>query len=110
MSLSRLRRSPSPQTPHHAWVAYRMDETVELLRLELCTVVIKITWVRRSLNANIEEEQVFKTCEPWSVMESLALSRTPRTLGVVGLTLSTPSMKSCEGGCTDLDLAPVTTT
>src|SRR6218665_1845922 len=63
-------------------------------------------WVRRSLKANMAEEQVFKTCETWAVMVSLALSRTPRTLSVV--TLSSPSMNGCEGRCMDLDLARVT--
>src|SRR6218665_2826122 len=51
-------------------------------------------WVRRSLNANIEEEKVFKTCETWSVVLNLALRRTPRILSVV--TLSAPSMNGCD--------------
>src|SRR6218665_2279940 len=75
MSRSRRRRSPSPANPHQAGVACRMDATV----VALATRWSSCGWrprVRRSLNANIEEEQVFKTCETWSVMVSLALSRT----------------------------------
>ena len=47
---------------------------------------LKLTLIK----PDIEEEQVFKTCETWSVMVNLALRRTPRTLSVV--TLSAPSM------------------
>src|SRR6218665_3672158 len=87
MSRSRRRRSPSPTKPHHAGVAYRMDAMVVALATRWSSCDWR-PWVRRSLNANIEEEQVFKTCETWSVMVNLALRRTPRTLSVV--TLSAP--------------------
>src|SRR6218665_2842613 len=82
-----------------------MDETVVTLATRSSSCGWR-PWVRGSLNANIEE-QVFKTCETWSVMVSLALRRTPRTLSVV--TLSAPSMNGCDGGCMDLLLARVTT-
>ena len=81
MSRSRRRRSPSPAKPHHAGVAYRMDATVVALATRWSSCGWR-PWVRRSLNANIEEEQVFKTCETWSVMVNLALRWTPRTLSV----------------------------
>src|SRR6218665_1045812 len=106
MSHSRRRRSPSPAKPHHAGVAYRMDATVVALATRWSSCGWR-PWVRRSLNANIEEEQVFKTLETWSVMVNLVLRRTPRTLSVV--TLSAPSMNGCDGGCMDLVLARVTT-
>src|SRR6218665_1594082 len=105
MSRSRRRRSPSPTKPHHAGVAYRMDATV--VALAWWSSCGWRPWVRRSLNTNIEEEQVFKTCETWSVMVNLALRRTPRTLGVV--TFSAPSINGCDGGCMDLVLARVKT-
>src|SRR6218665_2460242 len=100
MSRSRRRRSPSPAKLHHSGVAYRMDATVVALATRWSSCGWR-PWVRRSLNANIEE-QVFKTCETWSVMVNLALRRTPRTLSVV--TLSAPSMNGCDGGCMDLVL------
>src|SRR6218665_2822487 len=106
MSRSRHRRYPSPAKPHHAGVAYRMYATVVALVTRWSSCDWR-PWVQRSLNANIEEEQVFKTCETWSVMVKLALRRTPRTLNVV--TLSAPSMNGCDGGCMDLVLARVTT-
>src|SRR6218665_357658 len=106
MSRSRRRRSPLPAKPHHAGVAYRMDATVVALATRWSSCSWR-PWVRRSLNANIEEEQVFKTCETWSVMVNLALRWTPRTLSVV--TLSAPSMNDCDGGCMDLVLVRVTT-
>src|SRR6218665_509758 len=106
MTRFRRRRSPSPANPHHAGVAYKMDATVVALATRWSSCGWR-PWVRRSLNANMEELQVFKTCEMWSVIVSLALSRTPRTLNVV--TLSAPSMNGCEGGCMDLDLVRVTT-
>src|SRR6218665_3743575 len=106
MSRSRHRRSPSPVKPHHAGVAYRMDATVVALATRWSSCGWR-PWVRRSLNANNEEEQVFKTCETWSVMVNLALRKTPRTLSVV--TLSAPLMNGCDGGCMDLVLARVTT-
>src|SRR6218665_3113702 len=86
MSRSRRRRSPSPAKPHHAGAAYRMDATVVALATRWSSCGWR-PWVRRSRNANIEEEQVFKTCETWSVMVNLALRRTPRTLSVVTLRL-----------------------
>src|SRR6218665_3467412 len=106
MSRSRRRRSPLPAKPHHAGVAYRMDATVVALATRWSSCSWR-PWVRRSLNANIEEEQVFKTCETWLVMVNLALRWTPRTLSVA--TLSAPSMNGCDGGCMDLVLARVTT-
>src|SRR6218665_2909841 len=109
MRRSRCRRSPSPANPHHAGVAYKMDATVMALATRWSSCGWR-PWVRRSLNANMEEEQVFETCETWSVisvMVSLALRRTPRTLSVV--TLSAHSMNGCDGGCMDLALARVTT-
>src|SRR6218665_754623 len=106
MSRSRRRRSPSPTKPHHAGVAYRMDATLVAVATRLSSCGWR-PWVRGSLNANIEEEQVFKTCETWSVMVNLAVRMTPRTSSVV--TLSTPSMNGCDGGCMDLVLARVTT-
>src|SRR6218665_977015 len=87
MSHSRRRRSPSPAKPHHAGVAYRMDATVVALATRWSSCGWR-PWVRRSLNANIEEEQVFKTCETWSLMVNLTLRWTPRTLSVI--TLSAP--------------------
>src|SRR6218665_914796 len=78
----RRRRSPSPARPHHAGVAYRMDEAVVGLVTRWSSCGWR-PWVRRSLNANIEEEQVLKTCETWSVMVNLALRGTPRDLSVV---------------------------
>src|SRR6218665_518808 len=106
MSRSRCRRSPSPAKPHHSGVAYRMDARMVALATRWSSCGWRLC-VRRSLNANIEEEQVFKTCEMWSVMVNLGLRRTPRTLSVV--TLSAPSMNGCDGGCMDLVLARVTT-
>src|SRR6218665_412383 len=102
MSCFRRRRSPSPAKPHHAGVAYRMDATVVALATRWSSCGWR-PWVRRSLHANIEEEQGFKTCETWSVMVNLALGWTARTLSVV--TLSAPSMNGCDGGCMDLVLA-----
>src|SRR6218665_1550176 len=99
MSCFRRRRSPSPAKPHHAGVAYRMDATVVALATRWSSCGWR-PWVRRSLHANIEEEQVFKTCETWSVMVNLALGWTPTTLSVVTL-----SMNGCDGGCMDLVLA-----
>src|SRR6218665_399150 len=83
MSRSRRRRSPSPAKPHHAGVAYRMDATVVALATRWSSCCWR-PWVRRSLNANIEEEQVFNTCGTWSVMVNLALRWTPKTLSACG--------------------------
>src|SRR6218665_2559933 len=65
MSRSRRRRSPSPAKSHHAGVAYRMDATVVALATRWSSCGWR-PWVRRSLNANIEEAQVYCIVYHWA--------------------------------------------
>lgn len=80
----------------HAGVAYKIEATVVALATKRSSSCLR-TWVRRSLHANVDEEEALRTWETWSGVVNLEFSQTSRTLSVVTSHYLRPFEKRLRG-------------